>query len=137
MNESQITDNINNCDQSICMKSMKKKINKSPKHHQNTTNKAVYFCPGEPGGGARREKYLTAKYGAHQMGLIRKRLKVEMWMFDQLQILCQSEVLATLGAVHMLRNDVRGSGGQGLLDDNDYALRISTKMITYYMNISA
>ena len=40
-----------------------------------------------------REKYLTAKYGAHQMALIRKRLKVEMWMFDQLQILCQAEVI--------------------------------------------
>ena len=33
-----------------------------------------------------------------------------------------------------------GVGGQGLLDDNDYALRgggLSTKMITYYMTISA
>lgn len=35
----------------------------------------------------RKEKYLTAKYGAHQMSLIRKRLGVEMWMFDQLQSL--------------------------------------------------
>lgn len=35
----------------------------------------------------RKEKYLTAKYGAHQMSLIRKRLGVEMWMFDQLQTL--------------------------------------------------
>lgn len=35
----------------------------------------------------RKEKYLTAKYGAHQMSLIRKRLNVEMWMFDQLQSL--------------------------------------------------
>jgi hypothetical protein len=26
------------------------------------------------------------------MALIRKRLKVEMWMFDQLQEICQSEV---------------------------------------------
>ena len=33
----------------------------------------------------KREKYLTAKYGAHQMALIRKRLKVEMWIFDRLQ----------------------------------------------------
>merc|ERR1712111_182922 len=40
-----------------------------------------------------REKYLTAKYGAHQMSLIRKRLKVEMWMFDQLQEMqdCQTD----------------------------------------------
>ena len=35
----------------------------------------------------KREKYLTAKYGAHQMSLIRKRLGVEMWMYDQLQML--------------------------------------------------
>ena len=39
-----------------------------------------------------REKYLTAKYGAHQMALIKKRLKVEMWMFDQLQSIFSSEV---------------------------------------------
>lgn len=38
----------------------------------------------------RKEKYLTAKYGAHQMSLIRKRLGVEMWMFDQLQSLYPS-----------------------------------------------
>lgn len=40
----------------------------------------------------RKEKYLTAKYGAHQMSLIRKRLGVEMWMFDQLQTLYPSPV---------------------------------------------
>ncbi|XP_059618151.1 protein phosphatase 1 regulatory subunit 14B [Phlebotomus argentipes] len=33
----------------------------------------------------RREKFLTAKYGSHQMSLIRKRLAVEMWLFDELQ----------------------------------------------------
>ena len=40
----------------------------------------------------RKEKYLTAKYGAHQMSLIRKRLNVEMWMFDQLQSLYPAPV---------------------------------------------
>nr|XP_042911149.1 protein phosphatase 1 regulatory subunit 14B isoform X2 [Parasteatoda tepidariorum] len=35
----------------------------------------------------RKKKYLTAKYGQHQMSLIRKRLSVEMWMYDQLQVL--------------------------------------------------
>jgi len=39
----------------------------------------------------KREKYLTAKYGAHQMALIRKRLKVEMWIFDRLQELYETE----------------------------------------------
>lgn len=33
----------------------------------------------------KREKFLTAKYGAHQMALIRKRLRVEMWMYERLQ----------------------------------------------------
>ncbi|RXG72789.1 Protein phosphatase 1 regulatory subunit 14B [Armadillidium vulgare] len=38
----------------------------------------------------RKEKYLTAKYGAHQMSLIRKRLGVEMWIYDHLQLLYKS-----------------------------------------------
>ena len=44
-----------------------------------------FAAPGEMK--ERKEKYLTAKYGSHQMALIRKRLSVEMWMFDQLQVL--------------------------------------------------
>ena len=63
-----------------------------PKIKKPTPDKAVNFTPN-PGGEKKREKYLTAKYGAHQMALIRKRLKVEMWMFDQLQELCESEVI--------------------------------------------
>uniref|UniRef100_A0A1B6HPK8 Protein phosphatase 1 regulatory subunit 14B n=2 Tax=Homalodisca liturata TaxID=320908 RepID=A0A1B6HPK8_9HEMI len=38
----------------------------------------------------RREKFLTAKYGSHQMSLIRKRLAVEMWLYDELQKLYES-----------------------------------------------
>jgi len=38
----------------------------------------------------RREKFLTAKYGSHQMSLIRKRLAVEMWLYDELQKLYDS-----------------------------------------------
>lgn len=38
----------------------------------------------------RREKFLTAKYGSHQMALIRKRLAVEMWLYDELQKLYES-----------------------------------------------
>ncbi|KAG0712506.1 hypothetical protein GWK47_018330 [Chionoecetes opilio] len=45
----------------------------------------------------RKEKYLTAKYGAHQMSLIRKRLNVEMWMFDQLQSLYPAPLRKDLG----------------------------------------
>ena len=69
----------------------KQHIPKPLNSKQNTSDKAVNFTPS-PGGEKKREKYLTAKYGAHQMALIRKRLKVEMWMFDQLQELCDSEV---------------------------------------------
>ena len=36
-----------------------------------------------------RKKYLTAKYGQHQMKLIRKRLAVEDWVDKQLRILYQ------------------------------------------------
>ena len=56
-----------------------------------TPNKAVNFSTNSENE-KHREKYLTAKYGAHQMALIRKRLKVEMWMFDELQNLQDSEV---------------------------------------------
>ena len=57
----------------------------------STPNKTVNFKI-TPVNEKEREKFLTAKYGAHQMALIRKRLKVEMWMFDQLQKLYSSEV---------------------------------------------
>jgi hypothetical protein len=36
-----------------------------------------------------REKYLTAKYPNHQMALIKKRLKVEFWIDEQLKYLYQ------------------------------------------------
>ncbi|XP_015792489.1 protein phosphatase 1 regulatory subunit 14B [Tetranychus urticae] len=35
----------------------------------------------------RKQNYLTAKYGQHQMNLIKKRLRVEMWICEQLQVL--------------------------------------------------
>ncbi|XP_058805854.1 protein phosphatase 1 regulatory subunit 14C [Phymastichus coffea] len=38
----------------------------------------------------KREKFLTAKYGSHQMSLIRKRLAVEMWLFEELQKLYET-----------------------------------------------
>ncbi|CAG5121418.1 unnamed protein product [Candidula unifasciata] len=38
-----------------------------------------------------KKKYLTAKYGSHQMLLIKKRLNVEMWIFDELRRLYNSE----------------------------------------------
>ena len=56
-----------------------------------TPNKVVNFTTGKDPGKT-REKYLTAKYGSHQMALIRKRLKVEMWMYDRLQEICNIQV---------------------------------------------
>ena len=52
----------------------------------STPSKTVNFS-GNQDNEKKREKFLTAKYGAHQMALIRKRLRVEMWMYDQLQTL--------------------------------------------------
>lgn len=46
----------------------------------------------------RREKFLTAKYGSHQMSLIRKRLAVEMWLYDELQKLYESSETSTTKA---------------------------------------
>ncbi|KAJ0175371.1 hypothetical protein K1T71_008530 [Dendrolimus kikuchii] len=46
----------------------------------------------------RREKFLTAKYGSHQMALIRKRLAVEMWLYDELQKLYEAPKDAVGGA---------------------------------------
>ncbi|XP_045768903.1 protein phosphatase 1 regulatory subunit 14B [Maniola jurtina] len=46
----------------------------------------------------RREKFLTAKYGSHQMALIRKRLAVEMWLYDELQKLYEAPVSAAAAA---------------------------------------
>ena len=39
-----------------------------------------------------REKYLTAKYPNHQMLLIKKRLKVEFWIDEQLKHLFEIKV---------------------------------------------
>ena len=61
----------------------------------STPNKKVNFRIS-PGNEKDREKYLTAKYGTHQMALIKKRLKVEMWMFDQLRNLYTSEASYSL-----------------------------------------
>merc|ERR1711892_1311021 len=66
-----------------------KPLSQSEKSAPSTPSKAVNFNDN-PEAEKHREKYLTAKYGAHQMALIRKRLKVEMWMFDQLQELQES-----------------------------------------------
>ena len=50
-----------------------------------TPNKHVNFGGSGASEEKKREKFLTAKYGAHQMALIRKRLRVEMWMYERLQ----------------------------------------------------
>ena len=41
-----------------------------------------------------RKKYLTAKYGAHQMALIRKRLGVEMWLLDEMAKLYDTQTVS-------------------------------------------
>lgn len=44
-----------------------------------------------------RKKYLTAKYGQHQMALIKKRLNVELWLIEELQLLYPKENLPSAG----------------------------------------
>ena len=76
-----------------------------PVKNTNTRNRDNKNKVNFNGGGAedekKREKYLTAKYGAHQMALIRKRLKVEMWIFDNLQELYETEVSVLLKFLHI------------------------------------
>ncbi|XP_050347184.1 protein phosphatase 1 regulatory subunit 14B isoform X1 [Nymphalis io] len=63
----------------------------------------------------RREKFLTAKYGSHQMALIRKRLAVEMWLYDELQKLYETPETTPAGASQEVEVDI-----DELLDmDND------------------
>ncbi|KAJ8955156.1 hypothetical protein NQ318_009049 [Aromia moschata] len=45
----------------------------------------------------KREKFLTAKYGHHQMSLIRKRLAVEMWLYEELKKLYENKTTVRLG----------------------------------------
>ena len=40
----------------------------------------------------KRQKYLTARYGQHQMMLIRKRLAVEDWLYEKLRDIYNCEV---------------------------------------------
>jgi len=57
----------------------------SSSNSPGTPNRHVNFGGGDSAEEKKREKFLTAKYGAHQMALIRKRLRVEMWMYERLQ----------------------------------------------------
>lgn len=49
----------------------------------------------------RREKFLTAKYGNHQMSLIRKRLAVEMWLYEELKKLYETTVSKILRIIYL------------------------------------
>ena len=56
----------------------------SPRTDQDTSPRAVSFCKREEEKD-KRQKYLTARYGQHQMMLIRKRLAVEDWLYEKLR----------------------------------------------------
>lgn len=47
----------------------------------------------------RREKFLTAKYGNHQMSLIRKRLAVEMWLYEELKKLYETATVSRISSI--------------------------------------
>lgn len=59
-------------------------------HHHKDLH--VNFETGKADVKEKKTKFLTAKYGTHQMNLIKKRLSVEMWMYDELQYLFNSTV---------------------------------------------
>lgn len=62
----------------------------SPPHH----NRSVNFNTQREAIKEQKKKYLTAKYGQHQMSLIRKRLKVEDWLDERLRSLYGCKVSA-------------------------------------------
>lgn len=63
-------------------------------NHAQTSPRSVSF--GKPGKREeekdKRQKYLTARYGQHQMMLIRKRLAVEDWLYEKLRVMYDCEV---------------------------------------------
>merc|ERR1719483_55652 len=61
------------------------------KSGMDTSPRGVGFSIVKDSHSEKKKKYLTAKYGQHQMLLIKKRLKVEMWVFDELRKLYESE----------------------------------------------
>ena len=63
---------------------MHKSSNNSDKS-AGKTNLHVGFSEEKGEVKEKRERFLTAKYGSHQMALIRKRLAVEMWVYEELQ----------------------------------------------------
>ena len=56
-----------------------------PLQSRNSTGSVGFQVELDNGRLEERKKFLTAKYGKHQMALIRKRLKVEEWVDDRLR----------------------------------------------------
>ena len=73
-----------------------------------TPNKHVNFGGSGASEEKKREKFLTAKYGAHQMALIRKRLRVEMWMYERLQEIYGAVCIFLLNGLKYILNTVFG-----------------------------
>ena len=68
-------------------------MSKSTSNHKESAPKSLLHVNFSTDKGEltdRKKKYLTAKYGQHQMSLIKKRLRVEMWMYEELQSLYQT-----------------------------------------------
>ena len=55
----------------------------------------------------KKKKYFTAKYGQHQMLLIRKRLAVEDWVYEALRDLydCQVSMASLFYCIDIINND--------------------------------
>lgn len=72
--------------------SMPKSLNCAANGNNHNHNHHVNFGSADDEISDRKKKYLTAKYGQHQMNLIKKRLRVEMWMYEQLAVLYDTAV---------------------------------------------
>lgn len=92
-------------------------------NNSNQTNPADDYDDEEEEHG-RKKKYLTAKYGQQQMNLIKKRLKIETWLYEQLQELAKCS-----------KSEVSGVAIQLFIIQHSLCIDISI-LILYLKNIS-
>lgn len=81
----------------------------------------------------RKQKFLTAKYGTHQMSLIKKRLGVEMWVYDELQCLfgCKDDTEAELDLDELLDIDSETDRRNWLLGKLENATQSQDKVLKF------
>ncbi|KAK6182970.1 hypothetical protein SNE40_010532 [Patella caerulea] len=83
----------NNIESSFQQRSPQMSDHTAVRSSPGSNSKIVNFHEKREEDKVKKQKYLTAKYGQHQMMLIRKRLAVEDWIYEELRKLynCQSD----------------------------------------------